>query len=227
MSPADRSNSAYFCWFGRDWVREAGTTKMRIGSMWWMMLLGSFWMVVCSIKATECAIENILNIRKYIVRPRVLYTAVATDSDARKQKGMEICHIFFLKLFARMELPRWIFLLCGAVAADFFALAKTRCIACGLLHFVNVSANIPSWWVVPAMGVFKTLLLGFFLVNHHCTTFVFFLKSPSTFPAWYEMIRTEDIDFMILHILAWPFSSGPPVHICVHCYWDCVIFLMV
>ena len=50
-----------------------------------------------------------LNIRKYIVRPRVLYTAVATDSDARKQKGMEICHIFFLKLFARTDLPRLIF----------------------------------------------------------------------------------------------------------------------
>ena len=63
----------------------------------------------CVHKVTEFAIENLLNIRKYIVRPRVLYTAVATDSDARKQKGMQICHIFFLKLFARTDLPRLIF----------------------------------------------------------------------------------------------------------------------
>lgn len=176
MSPADRSNSAYFCWFGRDWVREAGTTKMRIGSMWWMMLLGSFWMVVCSIKATECAIENILNIRKYIVRPRVLYTAVATDSDARKQKGMEICHIFFLKLFARMELPRWIFSFVRRGVPQISSLLQKR----GVLR-----ADCYILWTFPPTFPPDGLCQQWVSLKHCCLDFFWWITTaPHLFSFW-------------------------------------------
>lgn len=146
---------------------------------------------------------------------------------------MEICYIFFLKLFARTDLPRSIFSFVRRGVPQISSLLQKRDVLradCYILW--TFPPTFPFDGLCPQWMSLKHSFLVFFgesPLHHIC---IFWnrrkkKKSPSTFPARYEMIRTDDIDFMIMRLLALRFSIGPPVRICVHCYWDCGIFLMV